>query len=340
MKLNLNKKTLSRILIVTLYSLFVLYLFALVKDYSFKANRWVLIPVFILFFNVGSEGNLLIDKFFNKKLPWFFYAKKRLVYQISVTIFWTILITAIPLILRFFVADAPTGFPILAFFTFILAAIFLAAFNGIYIAINFFNNWKSSLLEIEKLKQEKMRSDYKLLQDQINPHFLFNSFNVLISEINYNPETAISFTRKLSQVYRYVLQSKNHDLISLKDELEFIKSYIYLHQVRVGSSLVYNFNIDENDLELNVPPLTLQILVENAIKHNIINTENKLHIAIESEGNKNLLIKNNLSPKKAIESTQTGLSNIISRYALIGDKKITIQNTGNEFIVKIPLLEL
>jgi len=349
MHLNFNRKVFIRIFIVSVYSLLVLYLFAMMRDFTLrgKVNLWVLMPAYIFFFNVASEGNLLIDKYLNKKLPWFIYTRKRLVIQIVATLGWTFLMTAIPLSTRLLVnnellspgSGLPGIFPAFALFTYVEGTFFLVAFNGIYIARNFFNKWKSSLLEIEKLKQEKLKRDYQALQDQINPHFLFNSLNVLISEIYHHPETAADFARGLSRVYRYVLQSKNREVVPLKAELEFVQSFIYLHQARVGEGLQVEIDVDEQAAEQFLPPLTLQILVENAIKHNVLEKDNPLHITIDSRTKPVLTIKNNFNPKMALESTHTGLSNLKSRYALLGTRTIEVYKNEKEFVVKVPLLE-
>lgn len=349
MHLNFNRKVFIRIFIVSVYSLLVLYLFAMMRDFTLrgKVNLWVLMPAYIFFFNVASEGNLLIDKYLNKKLPWFIYTRKRLVIQIVATLGWTFLMTAIPLSTRLLVnnellspgSGLPGIFPAFALFTYVEGTFFLVAFNGIYIARNFFNKWKSSLLEIEKLKQEKLKRDYQALQDQINPHFLFNSLNVLISEIYHHPETAADFARGLSRVYRYVLQSKNRELVPLKAELEFVQSFIYLHQARVGEGLQVEIDVDEQAAEQFLPPLTLQILVENAIKHNVLEKDNPLHITIDSRTKPVLTVKNNFNPKMALESTHTGLSNLKSRYALLGTRTIEVYKNEKEFVVKVPLLE-
>jgi LytS/YehU family sensor histidine kinase len=189
------------------------------------------------------------------------------------------------------------------------------------------------------MKQEKLKSDYKVLQNQLNPHLLFNSFNVLISEIKHDPDTAEMFARKLSQVYRYVLQSKEHDLIALKKEIDLIRSYIYLHQVRAGDSLEVTIHTSDETLQRYLPPLTLQILVENAIKHNVMNEENPLHISIETPDKETLVVKNNLNPKQAFDSTETGLSNIKARYELLKEDGFKIEKNESEFIVTVPLLD-
>jgi LytS/YehU family sensor histidine kinase len=205
--------------------------------------------------------------------------------------------------------------------------------------INFFKQWNGSLLDAEYYKQEKLKADYRVLQNQVNPHFLFNSLNVLISEIKHNPKTAEAFTRKLSKVYRYVLQSKNHDLIYLKKELEFIDSFIFLHKVRIGDALEYSVNISDEIVQMQIPPLTLQILIENAIKHNIANKENVLKISIESGSDNTLIVSNNLQIIDTVDSTYTGLSNLSKRFELLKKDGFTYGEKEDNFVVTIPLIE-
>ena len=222
---------------------------------------------------------------------------------------------------------------------FICSVVFSIGFIGISIAINFFKQWKGSLLDAEHYKQEKLKADYRVLQNQVNPHFLFNSLNVLISEIKHNPTNAEDFTRKLSKVYRYVLQSKNHDLISLKKELEFIDSFIFLHKVRIGNALEFVVNISDDILKMQIPPLTLQILIENALKHNIANAENVLKISIESSSYNTLTVSNNLQIIDTVNSTHTGLANLSKRFELIKKDGFTYGKQEGKFVVTIPLIE-
>jgi LytS/YehU family sensor histidine kinase len=136
-----------------------------------------------------------------------------------------------------------------------------------------------------------------------------------------------------------VLQSKNHDLISLNKELDFIRSFIFLNQVRYGNGLEVVINISNESLQRYLPPLTLQILVENAIKHNVMNGESKLQISITSLDSQTLLVKNNLNPKQSFESTKTGLSNLKARYKLLKEDGFKIEKSVTEFKVTVPLLE-
>ncbi len=175
----------------------------------------------------------------------------------------------------------------------------------------------------------------------MSPHFLFNSLNTLTTLIAENQKTAIDFTEKLSEVYRYILQNREKELVSLKDELDFVRSYVFLLQMRYPENLSVDFSIDERHLKQSIPPLTLQILVENAIKHNAISKAHPLKIDIYVDNGKSVVVRNNLQLKKTIEkSTKTGLSNIRKRYQYFGKRNIDIINTATNFLVAAPLLDL
>jgi LytS/YehU family sensor histidine kinase len=293
----------------------------------------------VLFFNLNSEGNLYFDRYLDQKLPWFYFPRKRVLVQSVFMLVWSVLTLGMLYLIWYFLKDGALQYPQFLFFIFIISVLFLTAFIGVSQAVNFIKQWKTTLLEVEKIEREKLKADYKALQNQVNPHFLFNSLNVLISEIKHDPDTAETFTRKLSMVYRYVLQSKNHELISLSKELDFIRSFIYLHQVRLGDALKVTIDIGNDSKQLYLPPLTLQVLVENAIKHNVINEENPLHINIATPETQILIVKNNLNPKQSFESTNTGLSNIKARYELLKEDGIKIEKSTTEFIVTVPLLD-
>jgi len=210
--------------------------------------------------------------------------------------------------------------------------------NSIFVAMEFFQFWKKSLMEKEQLKRESISAEFETLKNQINPHFLFNSLNTLSSLIDENPKTANEFVQKLSSVYRYVLTQKDKETVSLREELNFIESYLYLNKIRFGENLSCKIDIPEIFLEKKVATLTLQMLIENCIKHNVISLSKPLHIEIVMDENK-VVVKNNLQPKTNFnESNGIGLSNIIHRYKFLSTGQIEIIENGKEFIVKIPLL--
>lgn len=191
-----------------------------------------------------------------------------------------------------------------------------------------------------KLEESSIKAQYAALQNQLNPHFLFNSLNTLISEIEYNPENAIVFTQNLSEVYRYILKSQEQGLVTLRDELHFLDAYIFLHQVRLGECIHLENDIDPELFNKKIPSLTLQLLIENVIKHNIINIENPMTVYLNySDKDKAICIKNKIKPKQNVARSGMGLKNLSSRYLLICNRYITVTNDSHYFTVKIPLLD-
>jgi LytS/YehU family sensor histidine kinase len=197
--------------------------------------------------------------------------------------------------------------------------------------------WLNSQEEIAEMKQEKLEMDYNSLQDQLNPHFLFNNLSVLKSLIIYNPEVAVGFTENFTDVYRYVLQSKNKRLVKLKEEFDFMKAYYALHKERLGDGLLLEYDIAKEELDKEIAPLTVQLLIENAIKHNIASKETPLKLRVVV-GNNYLVVINNLNLRTASYSTKTGLGNLVRRYEMLTDKEVVIQYDEEIFEVKVPLL--
>ncbi|MDD3039811.1 sensor histidine kinase [Bacteroides sp.] len=190
------------------------------------------------------------------------------------------------------------------------------------------------------LQEENNIARYTALQNQLNPHFLFNSLNTLISEIRYNPKNAELFTQHLSDVYRYILQCQNQRLATLQDELGFLDSYIFLHQVRLGDCIHVHNHIPAEWKEMKLPPLTLQLLVENVIKHNVIHSGKPMVIELTGiEEPLGLIISNVVRPKKCGSTSGMGLNNLSARYKLLCNKSIVIEQESDKFIVKIPLLQ-
>lgn len=195
-------------------------------------------------------------------------------------------------------------------------------------------------LELQKqaarLQQENSKARYVALQNQLNPHFLFNSLNTLIAEIEFNPNGAVRFTRNLSDVYRYVLQCQDRPLVTLAEEMEFAKSYLMLHLVRLGECITWQIEIQSDAMESMLPPLTLQLLVENVIKHNSITAARPMQISIRTQDGY-LEVVNSISAKKGVPVSGVGLQNLSNRCRMIIGRDIKIENNGNRFVVKVPL---
>ena len=202
----------------------------------------------------------------------------------------------------------------------------------------FLLEWRKSAIEAERFKNEYLASQYQSLKDQMNPHFLFNSLNTLTYLVYENQDQAAQFIKKLSEVYRYVLDTRNQEVVSLNEELSLVRAYTFLQKIRFGDALQVEITISDESA-FQVPPLALQMLLENAIKHNELSEERPLQIAISLEGEGYLVVKNNRQPKEIREaSSGIGLANIRSRYAYLSEAKVVVNDAPPHFTVKLPLL--
>lgn len=203
-----------------------------------------------------------------------------------------------------------------------------------------FRKWKHSLVEIEKHKAETMQAKLASLQHQVNPHFLFNNMSVLTSLIYKDQDKAAEFVQQLSKVYRYLLDNSQNELVTLGEEIQFLNAYIYLLQIRYSPNLSIETTLEDRYLQRLIPPSSIQLLLENAIKHNEVSNEKKLHIHLHIE-NEKFVVTNSRSPKLSEEKTGgTGLKNIQKRYAFFTDIPVEITHNSTQFEVRIPLLEL
>jgi LytS/YehU family sensor histidine kinase len=275
----------------------------------------------------------------DRKLPWLRFPLKRLIVQFLVTILLSlILIIAAILLNSVFYHQQITSAYFLETGSFMtkVALIFVFAGSLISNAILFFKNWKEAAVQQEKLKREQLALQYETLKSQVNPHFLFNNLNSLTSLISTNPEKAIDFVKKLSEVYRYVLDQKDHELVDLETELKFLESYVFLQKIRFDTNL--DVQIDVASRNFKVIPLSIQMLVENAIKHNEISDKNPLLIRIFTDEDLYLTVENRLQKKSGSEGSGSGIQNIKDRYEFFTDKRVFITFNSERFRVKIPLL--
>ncbi len=194
--------------------------------------------------------------------------------------------------------------------------------------------------QLLKVQKENLQSQFEVLKQQVNPHFLFNSLNVLTSLIKIDPDLAESFTERLSKVYRYVLENKEKDLVSLSTELEFLNAYLFLLEIRFINKILIEINIDKSYYDFQILPIAIQLLIENAVKHNTFSKVNPLKIAIFVDRQQKLNIVNNLNLRETkFASTGVGLENISRRYALVSDQSPEFTKTEDQFIAKLPLLK-
>ncbi|MGM0619522.1 MAG: sensor histidine kinase [Bacteroidota bacterium] len=200
----------------------------------------------------------------------------------------------------------------------------------------FYSQWSDALKREKKLAQEKLLFQYETLKSQVNPHFLFNSLNTLSSLVHSNPSLSEEFIRKLSNIYRYILENQEKDLVPLADEVQFVRNYFSLQKIRDEEKIELKVELTEIE-NVWIPPVSLQLLTENALKHNAATRKNPLVITIHNEGLDKVVVRNNLQLKSQLSKpSKTGLKNLHERCRLILKREIEIFQTETEFVVKIP----
>lgn len=210
--------------------------------------------------------------------------------------------------------------------------------NALYESYFLNQLWQASMIEAEQYKKANLEAKFQHLKEQVNPHFLFNSLNTLATLIEEKPKRAVAFVEKLAEVYRYLLSYQDHEVVLLAKEVDFARSYLFLLKMRFEENLQLTLDIPESYLnQSHIPPLTLQMLIENAIKHNEIRRDKPLHIRIGLE-NDRLVVENSLQKKVASKSLGLGLENIRQRYQFLTQTKVMIQETVEAFTVKLPIL--
>ena len=292
------------------------------------------------------EGNRTIIRYFQVRLVAMANFRRRLTRQF----FWTIVyslacVNLFYALLKWYAVvmwGAPDGLTLYHLgYANSLGLILAIVVNSIQLMLYFTNSWQEERLAKEQLQKENLKSQLTAVKQQINPHFLFNSFNVLAELIEIDPQKAKKFVTHFSEIYHYVLNSRELDVTTLEEELQFLESFIYLLKQRYTSGLEVTIAIEEACKKYWIPPMVLQLLLENAIKHNIISRNEPLRVEIKTEGEW-LLVRNNLQLRKntVVESTKTGLQNIKMRYQALSNLSPVITSNSNFFEVKLPLLQI
>jgi two-component system LytT family sensor kinase len=286
------------------------------------------------------KGMVWITLLLERRIPWLKFPIKRMVYQlVSLTLFFGLVIflgfflwvkLSNGISFRMIIDDAIPSLKVAFIF------MFLSLLVGNMIL--FFKNWKAATIQQEELKRAHLALQYQSLKDQVRPHFLFNSLSSLATLINTDQEKATQFVHKLSDVYRYVLEQRENELVPLKDDLKFMEDYIFLQKIRFGENLQVRTDLDLDGNRM-VIPLSLQMLVDNAIKHNEISSDHPLVITITSTGNGHVIVKNNLQRKEISEnSLGTGLENLRKQIGYYSDDPLLVQEEAEAFIVRMPTL--
>ena len=207
-----------------------------------------------------------------------------------------------------------------------------------YHIVYYYNAYQKQKLKEQKVIAGTASAQFESLKNQIDPHFLFNSLNVLTSLIEENPHSAQRFTVSLSKIYRYVLEQKDKELVTVEEELKFAKTYMNLLKMRFENSIVFHLPENYDNPDAKVVPLSLQLLLENTIKHNTVSEQKPLEITITIEDNV-LVVKNNLQKKEVLQTRKgVGLQNIVNRYAILTNRKVLVDETQTYFAVKLPIL--
>ena len=312
---------------------------AFFSDFEYVKSNLLRSVLFSLAYGLPlAFGNGYIANLLTKVMTWHKNPTKRLIVSVLASLVYSTIVTVLIhfLLSVFFYGVTLSSYSIsVEFVAIVLAVTFIITFS--FYAVGFFKEWKKAIIREEKLKRNILELEYTSLKNQVNPHFLFNSLNVLTSLVGEN-EDAVRYIKKLSEVYRYLLENKDKQTVSLSTELEFAEAYIYLHKIRFGDNLKSNINV--SDINFSIVPLSLQMLIENAIKHNIISEDAPLNIEIYT-ADEYIIVKNNLQLKNTREiSLNIGLDNIKKRYSYLSDKEVIIEKSKNNFIVKLPLLSV
>lgn len=329
------------------FGLILILLFFLINPYERSIHSWrqfsfldfIFVDVLLtmsyaaLLFETGIQLTLRL----NRKLPW----EKKIMTRFIVQFLLHISLVSITLI-PIFQIELPSKFTadqLLFRQIIIFSFIFSLLATAVFAAEHFFHKWKDTQLETSIMRQHATQAQLDALKLQLDPHFLFNNLSTLASLIPDHPARSVDYVIKLSSIYRYMLNNRPQNIISIKAELEFINAYLFLYQTRYGEAIQVNISNLEELSDKGIAPLTLQLLIENAIKHNSFSLESPLKIAIYALENKWIVVRNNKSLKVSSEpGSQLGLKNIRERYLLLGDGIPVINIEEHYFEVKIPLL--
>ncbi len=297
---------------------------------------WLVLVGILLW--IGNRG---INKLFDRYFPWLKFGRKRFFFHLISGIVYSVGIFNLAYVLFkvLFTEDPPVPEQILLINVF--GAIFIIPIFSIYFSLYFLHSWQESELEMEKFQKESMRSQLATLKNHLDPHFLFNNLNILSSLIDKDREMSQEFLVRFAQVYRTMLLTKVEDLITLEEEMDFIQSYIFLIETRFEDNIQFNIEIEDEANFSMLPPLTVQLLIENAVKHNIITQDRPLRITIKASPKK-LEIINSLyeKPQELISKSGTGIKNIKERYRYFSEEELIFEKNNSDYRVCLPLLEI
>lgn len=326
------KREIRDVLLLLLFGLLTTVVFGYTKT---KQQFWIVGSFTALMWVFLWKGNGLISGIISDRINWLKAPLKSFLVLSLGSILYTA--TSIVLLTQLYklIFDVDFGKSQYMIFSATVVTIIISLFMH---GRSFLLEWKQSALDAEKLKRENVTARYESLKNQVNPHFLFNSFNALTNLVYENQDLAAKFIKQLSEVYRYVLDTRDRELVTKEEELKFLESYLFLQKIRFGDNLQISIQLD--NVKTYFPPLVLQMLIENAIKHNIVAAEQPLSIKIY-DADHYIVIENKLQRKKVLseESAGVGLSNIRLRYEFLSDQKVVVEALHDKFIVRLPVIE-
>jgi len=275
----------------------------------------------------------------SEKYNWLEHPVKRFIYTLFIIVFYsTLAFGVVQLFMNFIVFGKIPDYLLSFDFQYwglpIIISLFIAL---IFTAISFLKSWKNEVVEKEKMKNEMLTYKYESLRNQINPHFMFNSLNVLSDLVYEDQKMAVNFIHKFSDIYRYVLDNRDKELVTVSEELAFVEKYIYLLKIRFEDKLQINIDIKNTEHKLIVP-LALQLLIENSIKHNEVSTKNNLCVNVRVI-DRNIEVSNRIKLKNIGENSKNiGLKNLAQQYSYFTDESVVVSEENNIFTVRIPLI--
>lgn len=280
-------------------------------------------------------GCTIIVSYMWVKVPWEHSPLKRLLIEVPAIIVYTMIFSG-----SLFYMEYKMGYHNLESIDFgkeiFITLLITLLVTSIHESVFFYKQWKYNFSRSVRLQKDSIEAKYESLKTQINPHFLFNSLNSLTNIVADN-EKAIAYISDLSDFLRYILRSKEKELVLVRDEIKMLAKYIALQKSRFGTNLIIKNIVSESKYHYSMPPLVLQMLFENCIKHNIISQEKPLTVSIYND-DEYIYVKNKIQIKTGVTSTGHGLNNITERYRYFSDREVKIEQKEEHFIVRVPLL--
>lgn len=307
------------------------------RKYAFDV-LWILIIISLIRTTIIWNGSMLIINYSLLRYPIFKKSGQLVGFQVVFLSLFVILVEVGEVYSTEFFAGLTLSYEMKAMY-FIVSLLITFMISSIYASIAFFTQWKTDLMRANALEQANLEARYETLRNQVNPHFLFNSLNTLLMLVSDN-QVAARYVESVSEFMRYMLNSRDKESVLLRDELKIAHEYTFIQQSRFGDKLQVVFDVPETYFHYAIPPLALQMLIENAIKHNVISKENQLHVNVYIGDGQYLVVENTIQPKIDKEpSTGVGLENITNRYLYLSGKKVIVKRDNGKFVVMLPLFE-